>query len=826
MRFIKSWSTALALLVLSFAGAFPQNLTIDEEEQFFSEPFSVLAFHNEYYEGRRGAVELILHDHRIATNIDVRLEPIPIPDDYRIPIPSFVERKVFREKNEIQVLMKYPDLGFSYDITLKANGSELSLYLNIHGQVPDSVIGKLAFMMELYPGYYKGKTFIGENGSGVFPTQFNGPRLFSGNKNLQGMPIISSGKLSVAPDDRLHHFSIHSETGLLDLMDGRASTNHKWFIIRELIKPNIEKNAIVWKITPNIVKDWIPEPVVGFSQIGYASGQPKISVIEMGAGDNPDTMKLYKIGADGQNTLVLSAIPEVWGKHFRKKYARFDFSHVTGEGLYYLSYRDKKNEVFPIKKNLYQTGFWKPTLETFIPVQMCHIEVWDRMRVWHGYCHSDDALQAPPGLEHFDHYEMDKDVEIKFRPFEHIPGLNQGGWHDAGDNDIEGPSNTSAVYNLCQAYEAFGNKSDQTTVEYSAHQARLHEPDGKPDMLQQIEHGVRFILANYRAYGNFPRGVICPDWEQYLQMGDISAQTDGRIYNPNLAVGEKTATESWLGDDRLVFNVKNVMNEYRALNSLAIASRVLRGYDEDLAAECLQTALKIWDAENVPAENVNSGNRHSRYLQYFRKLSAVELYLCTGRKEFEKMAFEVPGDWRENLQKGKGMRGSQLVSLSRILEKGDKEFREYFMASLRLYMVEMDSLLNENPYHVLPLHTHFGTGFHYISVAGDHYLLHRKFPEIVTTDFIYSVLSYIHGNHPVTNHSLVNGLGTKSVMTSYGFNRADFSYIPGAITPGPLRIKPDLFEFRIDDPFAWVQKEYTIASGTAYVLLMMAAEEL
>ena len=58
------------------------------------------------------------------------------------------------------------------------------------------------------------------------------------------------------------------------------------------------------------------------------------------------------------------------------------------------------------------------------------------------------------------------------------------------------------------------------------------------DLIQQIEHGVDYVLACYRNFGHYTRGVICPDFEQYLQMGDAASQTDGLVYDPSLAQDE------------------------------------------------------------------------------------------------------------------------------------------------------------------------------------------------------------------------------------------------------------------------------------------------
>lgn len=115
---------------------------------------------------------------------------------------------------------------------------------------------------------------------------------------------------------------------------------------------------------------------------------------------------------------------------------------------------------FKISQDVYRCGVWQPTLETFLPVQMCHVEVRDRYRVWHGACHLDDALQAPPSHVHFDGYRQGPETETPYAPYEHVPGLDRGGWHDAGDYDLAAGSQAMTTFALALIRETFGVDSD------------------------------------------------------------------------------------------------------------------------------------------------------------------------------------------------------------------------------------------------------------------------------------------------------------------------------------------------------------------------------
>src|SRR5690606_19740602 len=106
---------------------------------------------------------------------------------------------------------------------------------------------------------------------------------------------------------------------------------------------------------------------------------------------------------------------------------------------------------------------WQPTLEYFLPVQMCHVRVNERYRVWHDFCHLDDARMAPVDLNHFDGYVQGPSTLTKFKPGDHVPGLNAGGWHDAGDFDLRVESQATTIHMLSLMYERFKTDYDNTT---------------------------------------------------------------------------------------------------------------------------------------------------------------------------------------------------------------------------------------------------------------------------------------------------------------------------------------------------------------------------
>ncbi len=156
-------------------------------------------------------------------------------------------------------------------------------------------------------------------------------------------------------------------------------------------------------------------------------------------------MALLRVEPDGNKKTVVSSTPEKWGKYLRYQYWMFDFSAVVEPGVYQLQYGDQLTSAFRIDNDIF-ADVWQPTLDYFYPVQMDHMRVREAYRIWHGLSHMDDALQAPPNYEHFDLFAHNENLDTKFKPFEHIPGLNYGGWYDAGDFDIR----TQSQYQIVQ----------------------------------------------------------------------------------------------------------------------------------------------------------------------------------------------------------------------------------------------------------------------------------------------------------------------------------------------------------------------------------------
>ncbi len=530
----------------------------------------------------------------------------------------------------------------------------------------------------------------------------------------------------------------------------------------------------------------------------------------------PKTARVLKLGPDGCKE-VFSGEVKPWGRWLRYQYARFDFSSVREPGIYAIEYAGKRNPPFRIAKDVY-ANIWQPSLDTWLAQEMDHVKVREGYRVWHGLSHMDDARQAPVNYTHFDGYAMGPSTDSPFKPGEHIPGLNVGGWHDAGDFDIRTQSQDAVITDLVLTREFFHADWDETTIDEKARYVQIRKPDGVPDVIQQVEHGVLQILAQYKAVGHALNGIIEPTLEEYTHLGDAASQTDGEIYSDKMGPLESDGIHSGLPDDRWAFTTRSTPLEYDAAGALAAASRVLRGYSDQLADECLKTASRVWDDEHSHAPNiVHSFNTTGGDLQSEEVKAAVELLITTkGGDPYRKRLTEL---WPVIQQRFMFLNWTAV----RAIPYMDAQYKANLEQAVRAHKVRTDDYLSKNPYGVpITMGTWGGAGAA-VGFATQMYFLHQAFPEIIGPEYTLRGIDYVLGMHPASNVSYVSTIGTNSRLIAYGNNRADYTFIPGGIIPGVVIVEPDFPELKDSFPFLWFENEYVVDTVTSYILAANAA---
>ncbi len=96
----------------------------------------------------------------------------------------------------------------------------------------------------------------------------------------------------------------------------------------------------------------------------------------------------------------------------------------------------------------------------------------------------------------------------------------------------------------------------------------------------------------------------------------------------------------------------------------------------------------------------------------------------------------------------------------------------------------------------------------------------------MSPEYTLRAVNYILGTHPVSSTSYVAGVGTVSKTKTYSNNRADNAYIPGAVIPGYIIIKPDFPECIDDFGFLWFEDEAVVAGSASWVVAGNAADAI
>ena len=804
--------------------------TLNDQQYFEAPGLAATVFHDFYPEGKQGGITLIQHGERVAACGDVRLEPTP--GQWR-PLPKVGERQV--EGESVAVPAHFEEANIAYTVRIWPEGESLRVAVDLAAPLPPAWEGKVGFNLELYPGALLGKTYHLGTTARVFPQQANGPMQRIDDCPHCPVPLAEGPTLTVAPEDPLRQLVIESLGGEIRLYDGRDTAANGWFVAREAIRSGATENALQWRITPHSIPGWRRDPVICISQVGYHPEQVKQAILELDPRtETLDTAVLKRLDADGFTTAWANT-PTRWGRWLAHAYAIFDFSTVREPGMYVVQYGEQRTPPFAIHPAVYQRDVWQPTLETYFPVQMCHVEVRDGMRVWHGACHLDDALQAPAPHVHFDGYRQYDATETPYAPGEHIPHLDVGGWHDAGDYDLAAGSQARTTHTLCLIRELFGVDTDQTTVKQAERLVLLHTPDGVPDIVEQVAHGALSLLSGYRATADTEHphsfhGIIEATLTQYVHLGDAATMTDNRIYDPALAPGKIRCDEAGriytgTNDDRWVFTNHDSALEYMVAAALAASSRVLRGYEDNLADECLRTAIHVWEYEHAHAPVEQRGGYVPRGAEAQEIVAAVELLLTTGEERYRARLLEM----QPLLEKVGRWVGGAIARALPAIDDGSEDsagFTAAFRAVLEAGQAEFAAELASNPFGI-NWHPHvWGEGWKIQQYAVELYQLWLAFPDLIDREIILRVVNYVLGCHPASNISLTSGVGAKSVTAAYGVNRAEWSYIPGGMVSGVALIRPDFPELKDPWPHLWQQTEYVMPGAANYIFCVLAADRM
>ncbi|MFC2125121.1 glycoside hydrolase family 9 protein [Bacteroidota bacterium] len=801
MKTIQNFSKRLCIsnliLLLVLSPLYGQNnLTINDQGYFEMQGVTIMVFDDYYPSGHQSGITIIQNGVRVAANGDLRLSRYAEKG----------EKNIDKKVGIIQQQLKYENVPLTYNVKVKAEGTKAIVTLNLDKPIPEEWVGRAWFRLELFPTILFGKSWNMDGQVGTFPTDSYGPLL---NGDIK--PYSEGKLLTVAPETESQRLTIKALKGNLQLTDGRRSSKGGWFIIRTAVPAGVTDEVIKWEVEAFPEKNYIYKPVIHLSQVGYKTSEPKKAVIELDKTvSNVGTVEVIKVNPNGTKSTVFSNQATLWGKYLRYQYAVCDFSSISEPGIYQVKYGDIKSNHFKIGQDIYERYVWQPILEYFLPVQMCHMRIEQGSRVWHDWCHLDDALMAPTNHEHFDGYSQGPETFVDYKHPQHVPFIDRGGWHDAGDYDLRVESQANTTLRLAQMYELFGKDLDVTTVDQEKRLVTIHRTDGVSDYLQQVEHGVLTVLGGYRGLGRLYDGIICRTRKQYGLKGDGGAMTDDLVYDPEMPEDGRTAYHSGLYDDRWVFTEDHARHEMIGIASLAAAARVLKDYQPEIAEESLAAAealFEITSKKEMVADQVSASAE-----LYLTTMDKKYLNAIVAQKEF--ILSNMPGTaW----------------AVGRIYKHiTDADFRKDMDKAVVKYAKQLEKEMAENPFGIPYKPNIWGAGWIIQNLGVRHYFLVTGFPEVFKPDLIYNAMQFVLGCHPGMNTaSFASGVGEKSLLQAYGVNRADLSYIPGGVASGTALIRPDYPELKDNWSFLWQQTEYVLGGGaTNFMFLVLATDQL
>ena len=833
----------VALLLSTFNSVSSQDLILNKLKYFETQGVNVLVYNNLFTGGfndeKTAGIELIHHGVRTAQGGAVRLSSTPEQWDL---VPAIPTRKVDSVAKTIESTLRYGDYDFDSRVvvTAKGKGVEISVYLD--KPVPKALEGSAGFNLEFLPSQYWGKAYLMDGRYNRFPryvvgntiTKPNSEKLkqFKGyvtsddrgsGRFIEPLPLETGRTILFAPDDPERMVKITSSDVDLMLFDGRILAQNGWFVVRSLLPAGKTGKVLTWTVEPNAIKGWIREPNIGFSQVGYLPSQKKVSVIELDKKDKPlAKASIMKISNDGNASEVFSGKIVPWGDYYKYHYVKFDFSSVNTPGIYYIQYGNYKTNNFLIENTVYDE-ITDATSDIWIPIHMNHMFVNEAYRVWHGEPFKDGYLQAPAPTDHFDMHRQGPTTDTKYKALELIPGLNIGGFFDAGDFDIETGANIGVVQNFVQTWESFKPLRDQTFVDQKQRYVDLHRPDGTPDVLQFIEHGTLNLLAQAENIGHMAQCLSNSVLDNYHHLGDAASITDGLPYNPNLGPYEVASDgrSSGVKDGMWAFTSRNPGLDLRAATMFAAASRALKGYNDNLSARALEQSKRLLkEATELLAKQPQQG-RGGMGFGSADMGTNLQLYISTGDKQYVDKFQELLWPALD-----RNVSISILTALTAIPNM-DASFKEKLRPYVVKYKEYINGLEKDNPYGVpIGLGNWAGSG-NVVSFGTTICFASKYFPDIIDASNAFKTTNWLFGCHPYHNYSLVATLGaTRPKAVFYGNNRADFSFIPGNVAPGLLFRQPDHFENYDDWPFLWGQNEGTIGGNTSYLIFGSAFKNL
>ncbi len=692
-----------------------------------------------------------------------------------------------------------------YEQKTYPRGREVHFDLRLDAGTETAQVGWASYAFYLPLNIFQGQRYRTDQGEGVYPADVHG----------EGPLAERVSELQFLPDDPARNLILRADHAI-SLWDGRQWGGRMYVATIEL---PLDGQTLHFTLTPPPGDPGPNPPAVRYSHIGYLPEGLKQAVLEVDdRAPLPDlAARLERRTASGAETALTGAFTPAL-RDFWKQFAVFDFSTVQERGEYRIVWSGGVTDWFPIAPDIFADR-WQNTLDYFFPFQMSHAEVDLGNGLSHGASTLDDAVAAPPnfvGPDDFISYEADGASG-------YVP-LDVGGWFDAGDYDLNVSAQAFVVHQLALVWEEFAPPRDRHSFDLPRRRLNANQPNGIPDLLEQIEWGTRWLLSMQADDGRVFVGVVEPP-AKYGTSVLPEAMTDGI---PNT------------GDERLLFHDYHSDVNLKFVVAMAAASRVLRETNPQLAEQSWQAAVRAWTHFQTRPETYRPtvyfyGWEEGR--EQMIAAAAAELYLtrpdpaylqtlAAFSAYFENLPTEWPAPTVTH-HSGFWYAPPFLARLYPQLPAGTLN------ASIRTALQRAaDNLCARSAPAPFPFvsdwrYSDWGMSGVYLNALNDAYWLEKVVPERIRVADLLPAAYWIYGLHPVNDFTLVFGSGFPEPRYHYHailhvrFPGAPAS-IPGAVVPGIANYTHAGVLYYLDEPGIYRNSEACMYDAASFLFTMLA----
>jgi len=300
------------------------------------------------------------------------------------------------------------------------------------------------------------------------PTFVNQPYLSSAGagrypetQSDQPLLLDSVTQFQIMSDDPARNLIFSAPDGM-SLFDARVWGSQEYMLAIDL---PLDSGQTHFTITPASLDPGPNPAALHYSHIGYACWQPKRAVMEIDQRDSFPDLNVSlerKTGTDSSQTVLQGVFTPNLDDHWRH-FASFYFSQITMPGDYRIVWSQGVTDWFPVSAQPFRDQ-WQNTLDYFLPFQMSHLAVDLGDGLSHATSTLDDAVQAQPGTISADAFIAYESSGTPVEPGETIL-VNQGGWYDAGDYDLNVSAQAFVVHQLALTWQEFTPQRDQHTLD-------------------------------------------------------------------------------------------------------------------------------------------------------------------------------------------------------------------------------------------------------------------------------------------------------------------------------------------------------------------------